>query len=55
MTTKYTMDVTVGGMSHHPQIGWFLHLQELFQSILVGNEKPEFNKGDKVKITIEKA
>ncbi len=33
--------------------GWFIHLEGSWESLFVGYEKPDFNVGDYVIITIE--
>lgn len=34
--------------------GWFLYLEGSYEALHVGKEKPELQKGDRIKITLEK-
>jgi len=36
------------------ELGFYLHLQGSHEAIYVGFERPEFDVGDKIKITIER-
>lgn len=34
--------------------GWFIYLEGSYEALHVGKEKPELQKGDRIKITLEK-
>lgn len=34
--------------------GWFVYLEGSYEALLVGKEKPDLQKGDRIKITLEK-
>lgn len=54
-----TKEVYLGGIGkeavfREESLGWFVHLFGSDESIFLGTEKPDFEAGDKIKITFEK-
>jgi len=35
-------------------LGWFVHFEGSYEAIYLGDSRPNFNPGDKVKVTFEK-
>ena len=56
---EHTTETYIGGVGKDATFqtkshGWFLYLEGSYEAIHMGAEKPEFNPGDRVKITFEK-
>jgi len=52
--TRYVMYTTVRRVSEYHPLGWFAFFEGSHESIRLGNERPDMNEGDHVKITIER-
>lgn len=43
-----------GAIFENRSMGWFVYLEGSYEALHVGKEKPELQKGDRIKITLEK-